>query len=411
MSTTTTVDRKSGNGSAATSYLTPEVLSRQNLNVLTDHQVTQLLRTSSRRSMPPYRTIRFTHRKTPSNRYIEINSGIGNTELSELGIKAVVDLPSVGKNMSKQVIFFSTIRWGKLLNDSTIDNSECDYTSSASVYASLIRPRVPFDHPNFDFGFFNSKLDLITIREGVPQIHKLYSAPAFAWLSPRSRAPVIEELELCRILGDFGKITASRDLPWHVPACFVARRRMVPGSCHQLPPQPPSTTHTRASVLGQKSYNTRNDGFSTIPANHHHHHPEAASLARRQLASQNVAVPHRHPPRSIPHRPRRPLATFPQACTPAMTSRRRPSPPWTSHGGWYVWCRRATQPSPCRPVASSSPRRTGSQYDRTPVYTATRAGANPDKIRRRRRRSLGVNPDKMAAKRAKCWVLIRTNGA
>ncbi|KAF6746644.1 hypothetical protein DFP72DRAFT_1152069 [Ephemerocybe angulata] len=49
--------------------------------------------------------------------------------------------------------------------------------------------------------------------------------------------------------------------------------------------------------------------------------------------------------------------------------------------------------------------------ERTPVYTATRAGANPDKIRRRRRRSLGANPDKMAAKRAKCWVLIRTNGA
>ncbi|KAF5329017.1 hypothetical protein D9611_013861 [Ephemerocybe angulata] len=264
-----------GNGersSAATSYLTPKVLSRQNLHVLTDHQVTHVLRTSSRGGMPSYRTIRFTPRKTPDDPYVEINvkkeiilsagvvgttqillqSGIGNaTELSELGIKPVVDLPSVGKNMSEQAIFFSTynlgipgtieaatpemqtewlnewnttktgpltsigvnlIGWLRIPDNSSVweeyqdpasgkntphieigfDGGSFQTTPRSTIANAIIplqpesrgsitlRSSDPFDHPNIDFGFFNSKLDLITIREGVRQIHRLYSAPAFA---------------------------------------------------------------------------------------------------------------------------------------------------------------------------------------------------------------------------------------
>ncbi|GLB40801.1 putative aryl-alcohol oxidase [Lyophyllum shimeji] len=105
--------------SSATSYLGPQFIERRNLHVLLHAQVARLLRAGSSRGKHEFKTVEFTEgvggpRRTVKARkeiilsagsigspHILLNSGIGdNAELSRVGIKTLVHLPSVGKNLS-----------------------------------------------------------------------------------------------------------------------------------------------------------------------------------------------------------------------------------------------------------------------------------------------------------------------
>ncbi|KAF8066493.1 aryl-alcohol oxidase precursor [Lyophyllum atratum] len=111
-----------GNGvrsSSATSYLGPQFISRRNLHVLLHAQVARVLRTGSSHGKHEFKEVEFTEgvggpsrrvkaRKeiilsagTIGSPHILMNSGIGDpAELSRVGIKTLVNLPSVGKNLS-----------------------------------------------------------------------------------------------------------------------------------------------------------------------------------------------------------------------------------------------------------------------------------------------------------------------
>jgi len=105
--------------SSATSYLGPQYIQRQNLNVLLHAQVARVLSTETHRGQPVIRGVEFrsgtngsmfrvTARKeiiisagTIGSPHILLNSGIGDhNDLSQLGIKPIVHLPSVGRNLS-----------------------------------------------------------------------------------------------------------------------------------------------------------------------------------------------------------------------------------------------------------------------------------------------------------------------
>jgi len=104
--------------SSATAYLMPAVNSRSNIDLLYNAQVTRLIQSGRAGSVPIFRGVEFA-RSSRSKRYtataikevvlsagaigtpqILLLSGIGpKDELSQLGIKAIVDSPQVGKNL------------------------------------------------------------------------------------------------------------------------------------------------------------------------------------------------------------------------------------------------------------------------------------------------------------------------
>ncbi|KIK61550.1 hypothetical protein GYMLUDRAFT_224388 [Collybiopsis luxurians FD-317 M1] len=105
--------------SAAASYLAPEFMNRRNLHVLVNARVSRVLQTSSRSHVPQVLGAEFAqdlngpfYRVNASKEVILstgaintpqvlLNSGIGNsTFLSSIGIAPLVDLPSVGQNLS-----------------------------------------------------------------------------------------------------------------------------------------------------------------------------------------------------------------------------------------------------------------------------------------------------------------------
>ncbi|KAJ7693421.1 alcohol oxidase [Mycena rosella] len=103
--------------SSSTSYLAPEFLSRPNLHVLLNARVTRILKTST----GAFQTVEFVQDLngafhphevvlsagsvgTPN---ILMHSGIGNpSKLTSLGIKPLVNLPSVGQNLSDHTLLF-----------------------------------------------------------------------------------------------------------------------------------------------------------------------------------------------------------------------------------------------------------------------------------------------------------------
>ncbi|GJJ15509.1 hypothetical protein Clacol_009787 [Clathrus columnatus] len=115
-----TVDHQGQRSYSASSYLGPQFLSRPNLDVVINTRVTRLLTTHSG-SVPTIRTVQAltasgeTFTLTASKEVILsagsigtptilLHSGIGDAnELNPLGIKTIVNLPSVGKNLSDQV--------------------------------------------------------------------------------------------------------------------------------------------------------------------------------------------------------------------------------------------------------------------------------------------------------------------
>ncbi|KAJ7149767.1 aryl-alcohol oxidase [Mycena crocata] len=105
--------------SAATSYLGPDFISRPNLHVLVNARVTRLIQTGVDHGKPAFRAAEFT--QTETGKRIVVNatkevvlsagaigtpqilqlSGIGDErDLSALGIKTIVNNPSVGRNLS-----------------------------------------------------------------------------------------------------------------------------------------------------------------------------------------------------------------------------------------------------------------------------------------------------------------------
>ncbi|RXW23943.1 hypothetical protein EST38_g1904 [Candolleomyces aberdarensis] len=118
-----------GNGersSAATSYLGPEYIKRPNLHVLVKNRVTKVLQTTSSGGIPDFRTVRFTEGYGSSGPSYQVTaakeviisagafgtphilqlSGIGDPEVLQVaGIETIVDLPSVGKNLTDQPQF------------------------------------------------------------------------------------------------------------------------------------------------------------------------------------------------------------------------------------------------------------------------------------------------------------------
>ncbi|KAJ7026999.1 alcohol oxidase [Mycena alexandri] len=105
--------------SAATSYLTPQVQQRPNLHILLDARVVRLVANTTDDGQVAFHRVEFSHNQSPSlsiatankeivlsagtanTPHILLNSGVGNkTELEELGIPVLLNLPSVGLNVS-----------------------------------------------------------------------------------------------------------------------------------------------------------------------------------------------------------------------------------------------------------------------------------------------------------------------
>ncbi|KAJ4002296.1 aryl-alcohol oxidase-like protein [Lentinula boryana] len=148
-----TVNTQGRRSSSATSYLAPEFLARSNLDVLLNTRVARILPSPSTRnstSSLSLRTVEFAQnlngpleRITAVNEVILsagvigspqilLNSGIGNiTTLSQLGIKTLVNLPSVGRNLTDQPSISNEF----LVNsDQTFDNLARNATLLNEVY-------------------------------------------------------------------------------------------------------------------------------------------------------------------------------------------------------------------------------------------------------------------------------------
>ncbi|KAJ7049483.1 pyranose dehydrogenase [Mycena amicta] len=116
---------KGQRSSAATAYLSPDVLKRPNLHVLLDAKVSRLIPVDLKPAVVAFNEVEFSHGGssftvtankeivlaggTVGSAHILLNSGIGNkTVLSSLGITPILDLPSVGQNVSDHAAVIPT---------------------------------------------------------------------------------------------------------------------------------------------------------------------------------------------------------------------------------------------------------------------------------------------------------------
>ncbi|KAJ7183588.1 aryl-alcohol oxidase [Mycena filopes] len=114
-----TIDSSGQRTSAATSYLGPSFISRPNLHVLVNTRVTRILQTGVDQGKPAFRSVEFTQKETGPRTIVNANkevvlsagsigtpqilllSGIGDQhDLLALGIRTIVNNPSVGRNLS-----------------------------------------------------------------------------------------------------------------------------------------------------------------------------------------------------------------------------------------------------------------------------------------------------------------------
>ncbi|GLB38730.1 putative aryl-alcohol oxidase [Lyophyllum shimeji] len=107
--------------SSATSYLAPQFAKRPNLHVLINARVTRVVQTGTSHGIPVFKGVEFTEDRTPTasrklltakkeiilsagvigTPHILQHSGIGDSALlSQVGVKPLVNLPSVGKNFT-----------------------------------------------------------------------------------------------------------------------------------------------------------------------------------------------------------------------------------------------------------------------------------------------------------------------
>ncbi|KAF4610035.1 hypothetical protein D9613_010642 [Agrocybe pediades] len=136
--------------SAATGYLSAAVRARPNLHILLETRVTRILKSSGPGTA--FRTVEFTSGAGPSSPrttltaakevilsagsimtpHILLHSGIGDKQtVSKLGIDSVLDLPSVGMNLTEHPFFAVTFDlnitddtdpWGEVFIDPTVTN-------------------------------------------------------------------------------------------------------------------------------------------------------------------------------------------------------------------------------------------------------------------------------------------------
>ncbi|KAJ7235004.1 aryl-alcohol oxidase-like protein [Mycena haematopus] len=155
-----------GNGarsSAATGYLEPKVIQRPNLDVLVNAQASKLVNFTGTGSAAAFGGVQFRNGAslfvataskeiilsagTIGTPRILLNSGVGNsTELGALGIDTVLDLPSVGKNVSDHP--YTGLRWSVNSNktaDSVYQNATVFNKALARWKKSRTGPLVDSD--------------------------------------------------------------------------------------------------------------------------------------------------------------------------------------------------------------------------------------------------------------------------
>ncbi|KAF8665692.1 hypothetical protein AX16_000145 [Volvariella volvacea WC 439] len=166
--------------SSSTAYIHPNI-NRPNFHVLLNAQVTNLLRTGTRNGLPYFEGVQFHSSRTAraftvhATREVILSagsvgtpailqlSGIGDrSELTPLGIRTIVDLPDVGKNLSEHILlsapyvttgpsldgFFRT----PSITDDYLEEWQTSRTGplSNTVTNSLGWFRLPDDHPIFN---------------------------------------------------------------------------------------------------------------------------------------------------------------------------------------------------------------------------------------------------------------------
>ncbi|KAJ7654786.1 pyranose dehydrogenase [Mycena rosella] len=136
--------------SAATSYLSPTIQQRPNLHILLNAQVFRLLANTTAQGVTIH-GVEFSHNESPAlstvtaskeiilaagtigTPQILLASGIGNkTALAALGIDAIVDLPSVGMNVSDHAAVVPT--WSVPNNTNTVDEVRQNATRFEEAY-------------------------------------------------------------------------------------------------------------------------------------------------------------------------------------------------------------------------------------------------------------------------------------
>ncbi|KAF9468259.1 aryl-alcohol-oxidase from pleurotus Eryingii [Collybia nuda] len=137
--------------SSSVAYLRP-VINRRNLDVLIQTQVTKVLHERTINGQPLFNTVEFA--QSPTGRRFQVTankevilsagvigtpqilmlSGIGDShDLSKLGIKPIINLPSIGKNLSDHPLFAS--QWVVINNTSTFEDAEQNVTVAAEQLA------------------------------------------------------------------------------------------------------------------------------------------------------------------------------------------------------------------------------------------------------------------------------------
>ncbi|KAJ3531680.1 hypothetical protein NMY22_g8051 [Coprinellus aureogranulatus] len=242
--------------SAATAYLTPQVRDRPNLTILLNTYITRVLRTESKSDELDIRTLEVAPRSGGTRRNVTatkelilsagvigtpqilLNSGIGNaTELEELDIPPVLDLPDVGKGMTDHVavrlawnhapqnvtpispnvawdmweqnrtgplteLYAHLILWLRIPEDSdlftryedpatgpTSPHMELPFNDPLFSNLGLLTPKSqgsvrlrssdPFENPIIDLNFFSHPFDMEAVAEGARIMKRFYSSSAW----------------------------------------------------------------------------------------------------------------------------------------------------------------------------------------------------------------------------------------
>ncbi|KAJ7131737.1 aryl-alcohol oxidase-like protein [Mycena crocata] len=144
-----TIDSHGQRSSSATSYLGPEFIDRPNLHVLISAKVSRLVQTSSRPAT--FKAVEFIQGDSTQlhvlsagkeiilsagaigSPHILMNSGVGDkTALAAFGIKSIVHLPDVGRNLSDQATIASVWR---VNSTETLDTINRNATLAAEIMA------------------------------------------------------------------------------------------------------------------------------------------------------------------------------------------------------------------------------------------------------------------------------------
>ncbi|KAJ7149908.1 aryl-alcohol oxidase precursor [Mycena filopes] len=239
------VDSISGQrSSAATSYLGPSFISRPNLHVLVNSHVTRILQTGVDLGKPAFRSVEFTQKETGPRTIVNANkevvlsagsigtpqilllSGIGDQhDLSALGIRTIVNNPSVGRNLSDHplttnlcitrnatVAAAAVAEWenqmGPLVDSplahlvwSRVPSHSFSIEDPAAGGEVTLRTTNPFDQPNINPNLLGSDFDLFVMKQAITAAREFVKAKAWAGY-------VIRELEDLAAATDDAKLTA-----------------------------------------------------------------------------------------------------------------------------------------------------------------------------------------------------------